>query len=123
MSFTPRFNPDPKPEKQEKKKRKRIQRSYIKVRYKPTGEKKVFEEIWNEREHVCTNCDAHLGDEMLTVFFAHLIPKGRDNKKRLDKTNITLHCFICHQLRDQGTMKQYKRAKLSHTGINRFDYT
>lgn len=76
-------------------------------RRKPTGEAEVFKEIWDEREHICTNCKAHLGDEAKTFHFAHKIPKGREPKLRLVKENIMLHCFECHREYDQGIRDKY----------------
>ena len=77
-----------------------------------TGERELFLKIWQQREHVCTNCGIHLGDEPLAQFFSHIIPKSRGKQYRLDPENISLLCFPCHQLYDHGTRAQFEaRAK------------
>ena len=43
---------------------------------KKNSQKQMFFEIWNEREHVCTNCKRHLGNEPLAQYFSHIKPKG-----------------------------------------------
>ena len=79
---------------------------------KLAGQKELFLRIWDEREHICTNCGVHLGDEPLAQFFSHIIPKSRGIQYRLDPDNIQLLCFTCHQLFDHGTKAQFQaRAK------------
>ncbi len=76
---------------------------------KVTGEAEMFKEIWSEREHRCTNCKCHLGDEAKAFFFAHILPKGRHPELRLVKTNVMICCFDCHQQYDQGTKEGYAK--------------
>jgi 5-methylcytosine-specific restriction endonuclease McrA len=62
---------------------------------KPTGEAKVFREIWNDREHFCAVCDRHI-DEPTASNFSHLFSKAEIPKLRLDKRNIEIWCQPCH---------------------------
>lgn len=76
-------------------------------RRKATGEKKVFLEIWDEREHVCTNCNRHLGSEPRATYFAHIKPKSIYPSLRLDKANIRLLCFECHYAYDHQSKAHF----------------
>ena len=38
-------------------------------------EKQMFYEIWQEREHRCTNCKCHLGNEARAHYFSHIKSK------------------------------------------------
>lgn len=63
---------------------------------KNTGEKEVFEEIRNERPHICTICKKNIIEAQARCF-AHLLAKGMYPKYRLNKDNIALVCSIeCH---------------------------
>lgn len=85
---------------------------FNKSRIKKTGEKQLFEEIWAERPHICTNCEKSLGDEPKVYFFAHIKSKGSSSKLRLDKKNIRLLCWDCHYAHDhQGKEAFNKRTK------------
>jgi len=75
--------------------------------YKPTGEKELFLQIWSERPHLCVNCNKDLGNEPRTFFFSHILSKGAHPEKRLQKNNIQLLCFQCHQAYDHGTKEQF----------------
>ena len=78
----------------------------MKRRRKKTGEKKVFLEIWEEREHICTNCKEHLGSQPIVNYFAHIKPKSTHPELRLEKDNIQLMCMACHYAFDfQGIDK------------------
>lgn len=86
-------------------KRTPLKRTALKKKFpKKTGEKELFLEIWNERPHYCTNtnCKEYLGEEPLTHYFAHLKSKGAHGELRLNKDNITLLCFDCHYIYDNG---------------------
>lgn len=73
---------------------------------KKGSEKKMFFEIWEEREHICTNCENHLGDEPLAHYFSHVKPKGLYPELKYDKANIQLLCLKCHYAHDfQGITK------------------
>jgi len=67
-----------------------------------TGEKELFLQIWEDRPHFCINCGKFLGNEPKAFFFSHKHSKGADPSKRLDKSNIDLLCWDCHQVRDFG---------------------
>lgn len=71
---------------------------------KKTGEREMFLEIWQERPHYCTNknCNKWLGNEPRTFFFSHIKPKSVYPQLRLNKNNIQLLCFDCHQIFDFG---------------------
>lgn len=81
------------------------------VKRKATGEKALFLEIWEEREHYCDNCKCHLGDEPLVFFFGHIKPKSVYPELRLDKKNIALWCFDCHQAHDHIGMNAFNKRK------------
>lgn len=93
-------------QKQAKKKKKPIYIS-VKQKVKPTGEREIFLEIWNERPHVCENCLEYLGSEAKAHFFAHLLSKKQHPELRLDKDNIVLLCFDCHYQLDHGTIDKF----------------
>lgn len=95
-------------EKEGEKKRlgKQIKRTPIKKKFrKPTGERELFIEIWNERPHYCSNpkCRKWLGEEPLVNFFSHRKAKSTHPELRLEKTNIDLLCRECHHQEDFGT--------------------
>lgn len=102
-----RFSYSGEPEKkiespaQENKKvqhrRQRIKKNTpIRKNRKATGEKLVFLEIWEEREHKCSCCGRGLGEEPKPIFFSHLLAKGTYPSLRLSKRNIWLKCEECH---------------------------
>ena len=57
-----------------------------------TGELEMFIEIWEEREHICSNknCNKHLGDELNIQYFSHRKSKGAYPELRLVKENTNL---------------------------------
>lgn len=71
-------------------------------RRKPTGELKIFEEIWKERSHVSFLSGKPLGYFSVS-FFAHVLAKGRYPRLRLEKSNIILLTPFEHHLFDMGT--------------------
>jgi 5-methylcytosine-specific restriction endonuclease McrA len=79
---------------------------------KRTGERELFERIWNQRPHICTNCLSKLGDTPKIHFFAHLYPKSTHPELRLDPLNIVLLCYDCHYDFDfRGMHKHLKNKK------------
>ena len=88
-------NSDPKPPKREKRPRLPIRKTAIKVERKPSGEKILFTEIWNERPHVCEQCGTPIRECTISNF-DHVKPKGKYPELRLEKTNIRILCFDCH---------------------------
>ena len=77
---------------------------------KPTGEKEMFEEIWNERTHVSfltdVSLDKYMGSPFYFSLFAHVLSKKHFPLKRLDKDNIVLLTPREHVLFDQGTNEE-----------------
>jgi len=49
-----------------------------------------YEEIWNEREHVCFETGKPLTGEPLTLYFHHILPKAKYPLYALQKWNIVL---------------------------------
>lgn len=76
---------------------------------RPTGEKIVFEIIYEERPHISyisglyVDCIAHT--------FAHVLAKGKYPKFRLRKDNIVFLTPEEHQLFDAGTEEQRQAYK------------
>lgn len=85
-------------------------RRYIYKR-RDTGEKQIFLEIWNERQHQCENCGASLGNIPKNYMFSHIVAKGVNSKLRLDKSNIKLLCWDCHYALDFRGKEHYDQRK------------
>lgn len=79
---------------------------------KPTGERELFFEIWNERPHYCEHCGSYLGDEPRVYFFAHEKGKGAHPEERLNKDNIHLWCLECHNAHDFKSREEFLKRKL-----------
>ena len=62
---------------------------------KPSGQKQVFERIWNSRPHKCEVCDATIL-QPAPWNFSHLLPKGAYPEYKLDERNVVLKCKGCH---------------------------
>jgi len=78
--------------------------------YKPTGEAKMFEDIRNERPHICKVCTRHI-KEARTRCFAHIFSKKMFPKYRLIKANIALVCSPeCHNKLD-SMMMSFKKDR------------
>lgn len=79
------FKPYPKPEKIVKTKKA------YKYNRKPTGEKQIFLEIWNERPHSSQISNDHIPSPTPSNFL-HVLPKALNKypKLKLDKQNIIL---------------------------------
>ena len=75
---------------------------------KTKKQKPIFEEVWNERKHVCYICSKHI-QEPLTYVFAHWLSKWVHPEYKFDKRNIFLVCSLdCHRELD---------SKLAHKSI------
>lgn len=72
---------------EKRKKKDKPTKNFIR---KKTGELDMFEEIWDERQHVSEVSGEPLGDILDPWFFAHLLPKGSYPAYRLRKENIIL---------------------------------
>jgi len=78
--------------------------------YKPTGEAKMFEDIRNERPHICKVCTRHI-KEARTRCFAHIFSKKMFPKYRLIEANIALVCSPeCHNKLD-SMMMSFKKDR------------
>lgn len=92
--------------------------SKIQYRKKGTGEAKIFAEIWEEAVEAalpdgcpkCRCCDASLGLEARSFNFSHLLPKSTYPALRLEKRNIWLKCWTCHNEWEFGDRSQIKFA-------------
>jgi hypothetical protein len=76
-------------------------------RFKPTGEARIFHDIWRDREHVSflndENLDKYEGTKQWYSLFAHVLSKKQYPKFRLKPDNIMLLSPTQHKLYDQGT--------------------
>ena len=75
---------------------------------KQTGEKEVFERVWNNRPHKSQLSGKKIYDAR-PGNFAHLWPKGKYPEFRLLDINICLLTLEEHFLFDQGTEEQRKK--------------
>lgn len=57
----------------------------------------LFNEIWKERKHVSEVSGKYLGDEPLTSYFHHILPKSKYPDLALEKSNIILLTFEEHE--------------------------
>ena len=79
----------------------------------------VFLEIWNEREHTCSNCKADLEKYVdqetgnpSAIIFSHIRGKGAAPELRRDKNNIELLCPDCHRIWEFGDREHFKARKV-----------
>lgn len=82
------------------KKLKGLARTGIKQKKRePTGELALFQEIWEERPHVCFVSGDPI-KEFSVSCMAHLLPKGSYQSLRLEKENIVILTASNHYLYD-----------------------
>lgn len=90
-------------------------------------DKEFFAEIWGEREHVCFESGKFLGNEPLTVYFHHVLPKksttGGYPQYRYKKWNIVLLSFEHHSKAEVNDdfvpkVKAYKEKIFNHLNSN-----
>jgi len=90
------------------KKTGKIQK-HMTTTHKPTGERAFFDAIWSHREHISflTNLplDIYESSSLYLNMFAHVLPKGKYGKWRLEDKNIVLLSPKEHFLFDNGTKK------------------
>lgn len=67
---------------------------------------KFYSSIWETRPHICQSCEQWLGNELLTVFFDHLLEKEIYTQLRYEEKNIFLCCLECHGCKGNGFPKQ-----------------
>ena len=89
---------------------KPLKKSTFKYRRKATGEKDLFVEIWEEREHICEHCGIPI-QEPTASNFAHIKAKSVRPDLRLDKTNIALYCRDCHDAYDCRGIDKFNARK------------
>ena len=73
--------------------------------------KELFLEIWEERDHICEECGADLGDVAIAHFFSHIHSKQVYPEIKYEKDNIQLLCYDHHYQYDFGgkhDMKVYQ---------------
>lgn len=68
-----------------------IKRTPLKRKFKKTGEKPIFLEIWGERPHNCQVCKKPV--EFSHFIFSHVLGKQAFPKFRLKKENILIKCY------------------------------
>lgn len=132
------FHPDHKPRKKRKKKPSPLKRAYIKPkpfahrvaqanemriravkkynkakakRYAPTGERKIFEQIWNERKRESFISKTPLGKFAYPYMFLHVLAKAKNKypKFKLYKKNIVLGTWEEHHKWDKGSREELKK--------------
>lgn len=84
-----------------------IKRSPIRRKHKPTGEKKVFDRIWEKRSHRSElsgrSVQQFENTDWYKNLFAHILSKLMYPKFRLKEQNIMIVHPDEHTLLDQGT--------------------
>lgn len=85
---------------------------------KPTGERQIHFEIWNEREHICNNCKCDLDRFVDTdtgkpfpMLFSHIRSKGARPDLRLNKDNFDLLCPDCHFAYEHVGKEAFEKRK------------
>lgn len=93
-----------------KKAPKPLKRTALTYKRKPTGELKLFEEIWNERPH-----ESFINGEPIYEFdvscFSHVLPKaqGKFPKFKLYKDGIVLITRFQHDQWDNGVREDLEK--------------
>jgi hypothetical protein len=65
-----------------------------------TGQKELFQRIWNTRVHKCYLCSEYI-PEMKSFCFAHILSKWRYPEYKFEENNIALVCSQdCHKKLD-----------------------
>lgn len=85
--------------------RDKVKKSLKSKPMKVTGEKKLFEEIWQERPHVSQVSGKPLLPDFHKLWhwqFAHVRSKGADGNNRLNKDNIVLLTWDEHHAWDNA---------------------
>lgn len=82
---------------------------------RPTGEGRMFIEIWNERPHFSEVSGKPLlpaTDRQWAWQFAHILPKGSFHSQRLNKENIMLMLPSEHENQERYDKFQQKKTEL-----------
>lgn len=56
-----------------------------------------FKSIWNKRPHRSELSNSSLGNEILTIFFHHILPKNKYKELAFDEDNVIMLTFQEHQ--------------------------
>ena len=78
---------------------------------KASGEGVVFAKIWEERTHICTNCNVYLGETALAHFFSHIKSKKMHKELMLEESNIELLCRDCHYAWEFQGIEKFNKLK------------
>jgi 5-methylcytosine-specific restriction endonuclease McrA len=103
--------------KQAKKKAAGKKTGPYKYKREATGEANIFEIVLEKNEPICYVCKERIS-LIMAHNFAHVLPKGRYPKARLDPNNIRILCYKfgqgCHERWDFGV-----KAELTGDGWDR----
>lgn len=72
--------------------------------------KDFFKEVWAQRRHFSEVSNVFLGNEPLTVFFHHILPKEKYPQAAYDPENIVL---LTWQEHDQVEMDMYRYEEIN----------
>lgn len=101
---------------------KRTDKKPYQYKRKPTGEKKMFDDIWSKRPHRSFLSGKNIawveGTDFYVNVFAHVLAKGKHPKVRLEEENIVLLTPQEHELLDKGTEAERK----AYAEINNCDW-
>ena len=103
---------------------KKIWKKRIERIKKYGSEMKVFIEIWQEREHICDNCNKYI-KYFHASCFAHKLNKRDHQELRYDKSNIALVHWIW-EVKNQETGENYechKEFDLKFNELNKWKKT
>ena len=75
--------------------------------------KELYKEIWNEREHRCTNCGMWIAYPVVHNF-SHIRSKGARPDLKYDKNNIEILCSSVNRFYEAGC------HELSHTNPEKY---
>ena len=67
-----------------------ITRTAKAVRTEPNQMHVFFKQIWKERKHYSELSGIYLGDEAMSIYFHHILPKEKYPELGYDKSNIIL---------------------------------
>ena len=96
-----------------RKERPKKKSTLNKVR-KPTGEKALFEALWNTRNRRSYVTGRPLGNEARVHFFSHILPKGAYPKFRLFDRNIQFMTLEEHTMWENYKYKIKDDPKWKH---------
>jgi len=85
----------------------KLKKTPIKYKKKETGELEFMKQVWEERHHICEECNVYL-PEFSPFCMAHILGKGAAPEHRLNKNNIMILCPTHHMQWDAGDKKTMK---------------